>query len=136
MKKIFTLIFSLGLLTAAFAQGGHRQREYNSSHGSGNQTTYQGDHQKYGTYQGQQTMPYSNSDNWNYQSNDRTNEHRYGKEVNNLDGFGDRDDMRRRSGNSGFNDKRFSKGINKRHSETYKRKPGLQIFFALGSHHK
>jgi len=94
MKKIFTLIFSLGLLTAAFAQGGHRHQDYNSSNSSGNQSWYQGDQKKYGNGQGYQASPYSNPDNWNYQSKDRKNEHRYGDEVNNRNGFGDRDDIK------------------------------------------
>jgi hypothetical protein len=136
MKKIFTLIFSLGLLTAAFAQGGHRHRDYNSNNGSGNQSWYQGNQQKYGNDQRYQTTPYSNSDNWTYQSNDRRNEQRYGNEVNNRDGFGNRDNMRGSFDNSRFNDSRFYDGMNNRHSETYRRKPGLQIFFGFGSHHK
>jgi len=136
MKKIFTLIFSLGLLTAAFAQGGHRHQDYNSSNSSGNQSGYQGDQKKYGNGQGYQASPYSNPDNWNYQSKDRKNEHRYGDEVNNRNGFGDRDDMKGSFDNSRFHDRRFYKGMNKRHSQTYGRKPGLQIIFGSGSHHK
>jgi len=131
MKKIFTLIFSLGLLTAAFAQGGHRNRDYNSNSSSGNQSWVQGDQKQYGNDQERKIIPYSNSDDWKYQPNDRRN----GNEEN-RDGFGDTDDMRWRSDNSRFEEKRFSKGINNRHFETYRRKPALQIFFGFGIHHK
>jgi len=135
MKKIFTLIFSLGLLTAAFAQGGHHRQDYNSTNSSGNQSWYPGDQKKYGNDQGYQAAPYSNSDNWNYQSMDRRNERRYGKEESNRDGFGNRDDMRGSFENRRFSD-RFYKRMNKHHSQPYRRQQGLQIFLGLGSHHK
>jgi hypothetical protein len=136
MKKIFTLIFSLGLLTAAFAQGGHRHQDYNSSNISGNQSWSRGDQKKQGNDPGYQASPYSNSDNWDYQSMDRRNEHRYGNDVDNRDAFGDRDDMRGRFDNSRFHDRRFYKEMNNRHSQTHRREQGLQIFFGFGSHHK
>jgi hypothetical protein len=135
MKKIFTLIFSLGLLTAAFAQGGHRHQDHNSSNNSGNQSWSRGDQKKYANDQGYQASPYSNSDNWNYQSGDRRDEHRYGNEVN-RDDFGKKDNMRGSFDNRRYNDRRFYKGMNNRHAQTYKRKPGLQIIFGFGSHHK
>ncbi|MFI5188184.1 MAG: hypothetical protein ACHQF0_15740 [Chitinophagales bacterium] len=136
MKKIFTLIFSLGLLTTAFAQGGHRHPDSNSNNSWGNQSSYQHDQQKNGNNQGYQAAPYSNSDNWNYQSNNRRDDNRYGNKVNNRDGFEGRDDMRGSFDNSRFNDGRFYKGMNNRHSETCRIKPGLQIFFGFSSHHK
>jgi hypothetical protein len=134
MKKFFTLVFSLCLLTVAFAQDGHH-RDYNSNRGSGNQSWVQGDQKKYWTDQDYKTTPYSNSDNWKYQSNDGRNEHYSGNVVNKRDGFGDRDDMRGNFDNSRFNGKRFDKGMNNRHAKTYRKKPGLQIVFGFGAHH-
>jgi hypothetical protein len=134
MKKIFTLIFSLGLLTAAFAQGGHHQRDYNSNIGSGNQSWSQNDQKNFEDDQRYQATPYSNSNDWNYQSKDQKDQYGYGKEVKTHDDFGGRDHMK--SDNDRFDDKRFSKGMNKRHSETYRRKSGLQISFDFGHDHK
>ena len=57
MKNIFSLIFSVGLMTAAFAQGGHRHRDYNSSGASQNQSYNYQDYHRYGqdqTYQADQ----------------------------------------------------------------------------------
>ena len=134
MKKIFTLIFSLGLLTAAFAQGGNHQRDYKSNAGSGNQSWYQTGQKNYGSDQGYKTSNYG-SDNWNYRStDDRKDKDGYGKEVESHDDFGSRDHMK--SDNDRFDDKRFSKGMNKRRSETYRRKSGLQISFNFGHDHK
>jgi len=134
MKKIFTLIFSLGLLTAAFAQGGHRDRNYNSTISSGNQPWIQSGQKNYNKDQQYQATPYSNTDNWNYQStNDRRDEDGYGKKVNSRKDFDGRDDMR--GDDHRFDDSRFSKGMNKRYSETYRRKPGLQISFGFGHEH-
>lgn len=135
MKKIFTLVFSLGLLTAAFAQGGHDSRNYNSTNGSGNQSWRQGDQQGYKNGQAYQAAPYSKSDNWNDQSNDQRNEHRYDNDINHRDNFWNKDE-RRGSLGSRFNDSRFYKGMNYRHSEAHKRKPGLQISLSFGSDHK
>jgi hypothetical protein len=128
MKKFFTLVISLGLLTAAFAQDGHH-RDYNSNSGSGNQSWVQGNQKKYGTDHEYGSIPYSNSRDWN--SNDR----RSGNEVNKRDGF-DRDDMRGSFDNSRLNGKRIYKEVNNPHSKTYRRKPGLQIFFRFGANHR
>ena len=130
MKKIFTLVFSLGLLTAAFAQGGQHDRNYNSNIALGNQSWYQGDRQNHMNDQQYHATPYSNSDNWKYQSNDRIDEHGYGNVVYTRDDFKDRDDMRR-----GSDVRRFDKGMHTRYSKIIKRKPGLQISFSFGTHH-
>jgi hypothetical protein len=136
MKKIFTLVFSLGLLTAAFAQGGHRQQDYNSNNGSVKQSWYQGDQQKFRNDQSYQAKPNSTSDNWNYQSNDRGKDQHFGNQVNDRDGFGDKKGMGRSFDKDRFNDRRFHKRMNNRYSETYRSKPGLEISLSFGSRHK
>jgi len=133
MKKFFTLVFSLGLLTAAFAQDGHH-RDYNSRSGAGNQSWVQGDQKKYGNDQEYKFTPYSSSDNWKYQSNDGRNEHYSGNVVHKRAGFRDRDDMRGNFDNSILNDKRFYNGVKNHHSESYRKKTGLQIFLSFGTH--
>jgi len=130
MKKIFTLVFSVCLLTVAFGQDGHSNGDYSSRNGQANQSWYQGDRQNHTNDQRYQATPYSNSDNWKYQSNDQINEHGYGNEVKNRDDFRNRDDMRSR-----FDGRRFDRGRYSRYSKTNKKKPGLQIFFSFGSHH-
>jgi len=133
MKKIFTLIFSLGLLTAAFAQDGHHDRNYNSSIVSGNQSWYQGDQKNNDHHY--QAAPYSKSDSWNYQStNERRDKYGYGNEVDSRHDLEGKDDMR--GNDRQFDDRRFSKGMNKHHSETYRRKSRLQISFDFGHDHK
>lgn len=66
MKKIFTLIFSMGLLTAAFAQDGHRHDD-NRDNGIVNPSYgYQGDHDR-GTNKSYRTTPFMNSNTWDSQ---------------------------------------------------------------------
>jgi len=64
MKKIFALIFSLGLLTAAFAQQGRRQSYDDSYNNYGYQSS---------PYQGNNGYGYQDPYNRNYQWNDREN---------------------------------------------------------------
>ncbi|HMG66614.1 MAG TPA: hypothetical protein VK588_02975 [Chitinophagaceae bacterium] len=135
MKKIFTLIFSLGLLTAAFAQGGSRHQDDKSNNSSGNQSWNKGDQQKYGHDQVYQATPYSKWDKGN-QSNDRIDRDRNGKAVNDRDRLGDRDDRKGSFDNRGSNDSKYYKGFKKRYSETDKRMSPLQLIFGFSIHLK
>ncbi|HEY1869729.1 MAG TPA: hypothetical protein VGG71_01655 [Chitinophagaceae bacterium] len=125
MKKIFTLVFSLGLLTAAFAQNGQHQGNENRNGNSDKQSyAYQGDHHKYSNDQGHQTSPYSNSDNWNYQSKDRKSEDRYDSKDN-RNGYGDRNDIRDQSGERRIDDNK----IHSRHLPTHRQS---HLIFSFG----
>ena len=114
MKKIFTLIFSLGMLTAAFAQeGGRHQRDYNV--GSQNQSYGYKDH-KDQTYQ---ANPYSNHDNW---GNNRGNESQR---------YDSRDDMRRWRDVREYNDNTFSKE-RYNHRAKHLRRQSIRLSFRFG----
>jgi len=89
MKKIFTLIFSMGLLTAAFAQGGRHHSDDNSNGGFQNQSYGYQDHHRNGNDQTYQTSPYSNQDNW---GNDRRDGDRYNNDQTRGNRYGDRKD--------------------------------------------
>ncbi|HEY5406421.1 MAG TPA: hypothetical protein VIJ92_05010 [Ginsengibacter sp.] len=62
MKKIFTLVFSLGLLTSAFAQSGHRQQNQNTGN-THQQSQYSHDNSQYNN--GANTYSYSQNSQWN-----------------------------------------------------------------------
>jgi len=81
MKTIFTLLFSLGLLTTAFAQDGRHHRDFSQSPSYG----YQG----YGNNPMYQAIPYANGDDW---YNNRREEDRFDR----WNSYGDGDNLRRR----------------------------------------
>jgi len=119
MKKIFTLVFSLGLLTSAFAQSGHRRQIQNPGN------TYQSSQYSRGNSQ------YNNSSNtYSYGRNTQWNEN------DNLDQFAYNrgNDKFDRDKNFRGQDEQFdSKYIRERRDYHYQpvRVPLLQIFFGI-----
>ena len=108
MKKIFTLILTCGILTAASAQQSRHSYKMGTAF---NSQSYgpEGHHQANGSEKVYGSTPYSHSESWNYQSNDRRDEHGYGnsrdREYGNLrdrDGDRDRDDRGDRYDGRGF----------------------------------
>src|SRR5665213_2207228 len=86
MKKIFTLIFSLGLLTSAFAQSEHRQQK--QPQGNGYQTSQYSrnghqDKNSSNTYSNVRDNQWNNKDNrdqYAYNRNERNDSYRGGDE--------------------------------------------------------
>jgi len=80
MKKIFTLIFSLGLLTAAFAQDGHRGGDARGNGSSQSHSfTYQNGQPSSNNNRDYRSAPYDHSKTWNSQSQrGRDDDGRYG----------------------------------------------------------
>ena len=82
MKKIFTLIFSLGLLTSAFAQSEYRQQK--QPQGNGYQTSQYShnghqDRSSYNTYSSGRDNHWNNKDNsdqYAYNRNERNDSYR------------------------------------------------------------
>jgi hypothetical protein len=120
MKKIFTLIFSMGLLTLAFAQGGRHHRDYNSNGGFQSQSYGYQDHQPYGNGQIYQVSPYYNQDNW---GNERRDGDRY-------DNDGDRNDMRGWSYDRGYGDN-FDRRMYHHFHEQHWRRSRVSISFGF-----
>lgn len=136
MKKIFTLIFSLGLITAAFAQGGSRHQEYKSGTSTINQSWNKGGQQKYDRDKVYQASPYSKSDKGNYKVNDRRDDHGYGKEVNDRDRVGDKYGRKGSFDNRGSYDSKYYNGFNKPNSDMDRKTSALQLIFGLIIHSK
>ena len=77
MKKIFTLVFSLGLLTSAFAQSEHRQQRQNQGN------TYQSSQYSRGNGQdnnSSNTYSYGGNSQWN--KNDNHDQFAYNRDNN------------------------------------------------------
>jgi hypothetical protein len=123
MKKIFTLVFSLGLLTSAFAQSEHRQQRQNQGN------TYQSSQYSRGNGQDNKssnTYSYGGNSQWN--KNDNHDQFAYNRDNNR---FG-------RDKNFRDHDQRFdSKYKRERSDYDYYaqpvRVPLLQIIFGIGS---
>jgi hypothetical protein len=121
MKKIFTLIFSLGLLTTAFAQSGYRQQNRNK----GNvyqQSQYSHDSR----HDNNNINSYGGNQQWN--NNDKRDQHdQYAYNQNDRDrNYRDRDQSfspKYKNARRGYN-----------YDEPYQpvRVPLLQIIFGIG----
>jgi hypothetical protein len=126
MKKIFTLIFSMGLLTAAFAQDGHR-RDNNRDNGSANPSYgYQSDNHDRATNKSYGTTPFMNSNTWDSQLT-RDRDSRDGKD------FRFNDDRRDWSYGDRHDDFRSQRHMRNKHSRKYHTaSTGFQISFGFG----
>jgi hypothetical protein len=123
MKKIFTLVFSLGLLTSAFAQSEHRQQRQNQGN------TYQSSQYSRNDRQdnkGSNTYSYDKNSQWD-NNHDRfaynRNNDKFGRDKN----FRDRDerfDSRYKKERRYDNDYGYAQPV---------RVPLLQIIFGIGS---
>ena len=74
MKKIFTLVFSLGLLTSVFAQSGHRQQNKNSGN------TYQSSRYSPGGRYDNSSNTYSYGGNSQWNKNDNRGQFAYNRD--------------------------------------------------------
>lgn len=121
MKKIFTLIVSLGLLTAAFAQDG--KHSSNSTPNHYNQSyKNQGDNKKYNNDQGK--WQDKNSNSWSFQSTDRRNDDHYDNGHSSKNEYAKRDDVKGWSDNG-----RFDRKVPNQHPKKDTRKSVLSFFF-------
>jgi hypothetical protein len=126
MKKIFTFIFSMGLLTAAFAQDGHRRDNnrdnviVNPSYGYQSGNHDRGANRSYGT------TPFKNSNAWDSQLT-RDHDSKGGKD------FRFNDDRRDWSYRDRHDDRIFQKHMRNRHSRKhYTASNGFQISIGIG----
>ena len=126
MKKIFTLVFSLGLLTSAFAQSEHRQQRQNQG------TTYQSSQYSGNNRQdnkGSNTYSYDRNSQWkNKDSRDQHDQYAYNR---NNDKFGRDGSFRDQDEHFGSRYKRERRGYD--YYAQPVRIPLFQIFFGIGS---
>jgi len=128
MKKIFTLILTCGLLTAASAQSNRHQVDKKGSELDNQSYGYVAHHQTNGNGNVFANTPYSHSDGWNYQPNDRRDNDGYGNSRDRV-GDKDHDDRRGRYDGRGFDHGTWNYNLH----EGRMKKKGLQIFFGFSS---
>ncbi len=123
MKKIFTLVFSLGLLTtASFAQPGHRGQSQNTDN---MHQSSQYSHDKSYDKNSSNTYSYSQNSQWN--KNDNHDQYAFNRNNNRFDHdrkSGDRDE--------GFDSRYKKEKRNYDYAPKPVRIPLLQIIFSIG----
>ena len=126
MKKIFTLIFSMGLLTAAFAQDGHR-RDNNRADGVVNPSYgNKSDNKDRGAGKSYATTPFMKSNAWDSQLT-RGYDSKDGKD------FRFNDDKKDGSYGDRHDDSRPQKYMRNKHSRKYHAaSTGFQLSIGFG----